>query len=776
MTYSDADQKLIDTVLNYKEIEHKGIDPLDLIEEALIDGANLFLKIENVNILTYAVKKENIDLLEYLLEVSYKGEKFDIDAYINSKDTILTQTLRSSFSHPDLAKILIEAGCDVNKSDTEGISPLVIAIQHHKINDVELLLDKNANQNYLTPETKISPFLVACQGTSVKVVKKILEKGVDINQVNSIGVNGLILALSSFGMYATKDDKEQRKKIINLLLEENIDVNTVAKSGLTALWSSVGSYKEMDKITQLGADLYAIHNFPQQNVKPFAHQLMELTVTKEKKKYKNKGETDSDNKNQKIEQEEELGIFADYTRKAIFADFRKSIQNSEGNTLEAICAINSLVVKNYPELVPQLFDVDINQFYNVKPTQTHQKAAKLPFLYSIFKNFSESDILNLTNQWINQGKKIDLYVNDKDVAIENQPIICLISTGKLKILRIINSLIPQNINEVEFYNKTNKKLYHITEILPQIINSMGITELNKELNNIVVFLEALEINKKNGITSELVSDPEKVKIQFEKRKKELEINLKKIYDYQEECTNVLKFMGVNFDYVNSSGIPAVFSVKNKINIDLFEKMGADITRLSKSGDNFLVHAILNQNLEIIPVLIEKWKESKPEYISSALNQVFYHDKLNDRVQQSIIEQSMIALFSLYTKEVDGKNEVQYPYINQKDEDGNTPLLIAASNDYNYAVSALFKAGADINAKNNNGETAIMHAIANENFEMVKSLFEKNVDINVTSSEGITIDDLLDDVQSEELIEMVKSYMIGEFNSEKSKIILKRKFR
>lgn len=771
---SAVDQKLIDTVINFKEIEYTGVDGVDLVEEALIDGANLFTDIDGVDLLTYSLKRENFELVDYLAQVSYKGKKFDLNAYIDEKDTLLTSTVRSHFTKSEATELLIKHGADVNKVDKEGNSPLILAIQNERLTDVDLLMDSGADINYLSPN-KISPFLVACQGTNSMVVQQMIDKKVNINQVNPIGVNGLMLALNAFGMYATKEDKEQRKKIIEMLLANNIDVNTVAKSGLTALWSSFGSWKAMDLITSKGGDLYAKHNLPQENIKPFAHRLMEMQVVKIAQEYKNKGQEES--KAQKPKKKEEPGIFADSTRKAIFADFRVGVADSDGNTLEAICVVNPLLVKNYKKELMEILltkDIDVNQYYKTPVTQTHQKKVVVPFISAIIEHFNEQEFSQIYHTWKEKSQVVSFDFKEQ-ININHNPLISCLAHGKLKTLMLLLKDSEVKLNDMVFENHVAKKSYHITEIFQSIMKSSGLEKIQQELQQTNAILEGIETNKKNGVKSTLLKDEDVAKQHFSKQKVELEKNLDTLLKFQEECANVLKYVGVDFNYVSPSGTPSIFNITDENTLDLFEKMGADKNVKAKNGDNFLVHAILTGNYEIIPYINDIWSKKNPELLAETLNQILYHENLNDRVQQSIVENGLVAFLMQYSKkDADDKVTISYPFINEKDEDGNTPFLVAASNDYFYVMKKLVDAGADINAKNNNGETAIMHAIANENHYMVKFLLENKVDVNVVNNDGITIDDLLEDVEDKELIKMVDSYFNGEFNPDNPKVKFKSK--
>ena len=59
----------------------------------------------------------------------------------------------------------------------------------------------------------------------------------------------------------------------------------------------------------------------------------------------------------------------------------------------------------------------------------------------------------------------------------------------------------------------------------------------------------------------------------------------------------------------------------------------------------------------------------------------------------------------------------------KNQDGETPLLLAARNDHASAVRALLERGADPNAKDKKGVTPLMRAVLKGSVETVRTVLE-----------------------------------------------------
>ncbi len=68
-------------------------------------------------------------------------------------------------------------------------------------------------------------------------------------------------------------------------------------------------------------------------------------------------------------------------------------------------------------------------------------------------------------------------------------------------------------------------------------------------------------------------------------------------------------------------------------------------------------------------------------------------------------------------------------INEKDDNGVTALMYAASNADAKTVDILLSAGANIEAKDANWQTALFYATSNGNIETAKTLIEKGLDVN-----------------------------------------------
>ncbi len=77
----------------------------------------------------------------------------------------------------------------------------------------------------------------------------------------------------------------------------------------------------------------------------------------------------------------------------------------------------------------------------------------------------------------------------------------------------------------------------------------------------------------------------------------------------------------------------------------------------------------------------------------------------------------------------------------KDNDGETALMIAASQDNPGIVEALLAAGVEIDATNNDGRTALMAAAFRANIDILKILLAKGADLKLKDKQGKTAYDV-----------------------------------
>lgn len=82
------------------------------------------------------------------------------------------------------------------------------------------------------------------------------------------------------------------------------------------------------------------------------------------------------------------------------------------------------------------------------------------------------------------------------------------------------------------------------------------------------------------------------------------------------------------------------------------------------------------------------------------------------------------------------------WLDVPDEDGNTPLILAAATGQTDVVRMLLAAGASAKAANQAGETALHHATAQQDFVGISMLVTSGATLDATTAAGVSIRDIL----------------------------------
>lgn len=255
-----------------------------------IDNNITKVKIENTEIIDYAIKKNRIDLAIALAEMGFDTTNYKSNSQqnidnalcvaISFKNIIKTQELLENGANPNiifgadetstplleaikfnnqvLANILIKNKADVNYANKEGISPLIqVAISRYE--HVQQLIDNGANVDAINPYNNKSILMYAInegdQGLiriliqnkvqlnkivldsfalmeavilkKLSIVKLLATSGANIDQVNSQGQSALIKAVL--------DPSKISNKIIKALMDNGANPNIADKNGDTAI-------------------------------------------------------------------------------------------------------------------------------------------------------------------------------------------------------------------------------------------------------------------------------------------------------------------------------------------------------------------------------------------------------------------------------------------------------------------------------------------------------------------------------------------------------------
>jgi ankyrin repeat protein len=146
-------------------------------------------------------------------------------------------------NHIDAIRLLLEHGANVN-SLNGGTTPLHIASYNGNTNIISLLLDYDAN---LTIYNKAGHLAIHVAVENIDVFQQLLDKGADINAMTSNGGSVLAVAIWNNAPILT----------INLILNKGVDVNNIDNTPCTPLHvaSSCNNMEAAKLLLKHGADI-----------------------------------------------------------------------------------------------------------------------------------------------------------------------------------------------------------------------------------------------------------------------------------------------------------------------------------------------------------------------------------------------------------------------------------------------------------------------------------------------------------------------------------------
>jgi len=153
-----------------------------------------------------ALHEPNKEKVVQLIEKS----KIDLNEYLNNSNSILINAVNCSSEFQgtnkqlELINYLLENNADVNYKNDNGFNALHIALAHHNLSKVSLILIKNGNPNVNDVEEKHgnSPIFTAIREYGLtwreeqenvnqlrfEIIKELLNRGADLKQKNKHGI------------------------------------------------------------------------------------------------------------------------------------------------------------------------------------------------------------------------------------------------------------------------------------------------------------------------------------------------------------------------------------------------------------------------------------------------------------------------------------------------------------------------------------------------------------------------------------------------------------
>lgn len=182
-------------------------------------GADTEIKTCSGTILHHACVADREKIVDYIINTC---PNVDIEARDNYGYTPLIFAVDSC--NVEMVKILIEAGANLDASDTSGRTALIHSVEYDFGCDVvEVLLEAGADTE-LKNKYGETALMVATMGCGPKIIQKLLDFGADVNACDNNGWTALFHA----SMFTCKE-------VVKQLLEAGAEINAKNICGKTPL-------------------------------------------------------------------------------------------------------------------------------------------------------------------------------------------------------------------------------------------------------------------------------------------------------------------------------------------------------------------------------------------------------------------------------------------------------------------------------------------------------------------------------------------------------------
>jgi TonB family protein len=187
--FDSGDEQLNEDLLQKLLYENCSRGNVELVDALLKLGANPEAKFLGLLPLIAAVQSGNPELVSLLI-----SNGADIKTKFGSDDSTYLH-LASQLGFPRMIRLLVESGLDVDSLDSEGRTPLYLAVLSKKVGSVHELLDLKADPN-LRPEKRPAPVWMAVVQDERESIQSLIQYGATCEMDSTLAMQLMDYALA----------------------------------------------------------------------------------------------------------------------------------------------------------------------------------------------------------------------------------------------------------------------------------------------------------------------------------------------------------------------------------------------------------------------------------------------------------------------------------------------------------------------------------------------------------------------------------------------------
>lgn len=588
----------------------------------------------------------------------------------------------------DFLSWLLKKDIDVNRFSEQNMTPLMFAALHNNEEAVRLLVSSGARVN-IQNQYGTTALLIAVDKAPLSMTEFLIKSGANPKLVNMDGDTPLIICFKYHRV---------EHALFLLRYSDSELLNTKNNYGSSAISFLVGenNYYSPELIEAVIQRDEAAHdvNF---NVNVYGQRFSSPALMLVKS-----------------------GEITAFMRIVNNPTVNLNVEDINGNDIMHYICLHKC-------LTYSLLSVIIKKGYNVKNVKS--KDGFTPY-YSVI------------NSSVDYHERVAIVRTIKEVDFRNayvdfNPDVLAYNCMKNRDIELLRILVNESVVDMTSIDSDGNSLIHYLSAMMTDEESVAIRYFE---DLIVILKQSLSESNPDNFTKE---EWEQDVLLIQQHQDEIDEITREINNAFNDFICLCKEHNINIEKKNSEGeTPLMKSIidGNDFIIERILSCNANILSENDYSENALVYAVKNGRINLFDMLVEKLNNK------TALRTLLINIIYNLPEDEGYKDMVMVAMKTIIEKYSEVKDS-----INDKDEDGNTALIIAAALNEYYIVALLLNAGAEVNIQNKLGETSLMHAVINKNKDIISLLLANKADTEIKNIQGQSSVDLADNIVKDWLL-------------------------